>query len=480
MGKVIRGRGYAKRPGGATLDVEFKKNSVRQPASSYLSTARNAELISRPSNVPDDKLVQTVSETKSWWRRPRLAGLRKTLASSSLLLCSMMPTKVRAVTDLAEPMDQEMELIDFRRERMSADTSPRSQSPSTIGTSFVRDAVRRVGSSVVRVDCEREVSPFFLFPDVKDMDTVKVGASGIIISADGYILTNAHVVENAKKVTISLSTGRVYKCNVISSDELTDLALIKANIGNDLLTPSPLGDSSSLHSGDWVVAVGNPVGLDFTVTLGIISNPHRSATEVGAPHLKGYFIQTDAALNNGNSGGPLVNEFGQVIGINTMVRSNTEAIGFAIPINQAKRIYHILKQGKKPSHAYFGLEVMTLSPDVARIHNDDPNAQRLPEVHGALVTRVVPGSPAATFGLRKNDIIINVNGASIPNAEEAEMHLDLCSPGQYSKLRIARGDSNNNFEVDVDVTPNDLQVMVEERKRKLQMMLIPNKPSNKE
>lgn len=148
--------------------------------------------------------------------------------------------------------------------------------------------------------------------------------------------------------------------------------------------------------------------MDFTVTLGIVSNPKRSNAEVGVPFLKGHYIQTDAALNSGNSGGPLVNDEGQVIGINTMVRTNTEAIGFAIPINRVKDIYGTLKQGKKPNHAYFGVDIISLTPDYAKIHNDDPNASRLPEIHGALVVKVTPNSPAALSGMRKFDVITEV------------------------------------------------------------------------
>jgi S1-C subfamily serine protease len=250
--------------------------------------------------------------------------------------------------------------------------SPRksdSQPTTMFGNSFVRDAVRQVGPSVVRVDCEREISPLMtlLNPEAfKDGDTIKVSGSGIVVSTDGYMLTNSHVVQQAKSLTVTLSNGRSFKAVVVAFDELTDLAVLKADVGYSSLPKAPLGDSSTLQSGDWVIAVGCPVGLDFTVTLGIVSSPKRSAHEVGAVNLRGTYIQTDAALNSGNSGGPLVDASGNVVGINTMVRTNTEAIGFAIPINRAKQIYEILKMGKKPSHAYFGVEVMTLTPDFAR------------------------------------------------------------------------------------------------------------------
>lgn len=339
----------------------------------------------------------------------------------------------------------------------------------TTSSSFVREAVRSVGPSVVRIDCERDIPQMvtmFAPENFREGDTMKVSGSGFVVTSDGFILTNAHVVEGAKKTTISLSNGRSFKAVVVALDELTDLAVLKAEIApadSKYLTIAPLGDSAKLQSGDWVIAVGCPVGLDFTVTLGIVSSPKRSAVEVGATHLKGSYIQTDAALNSGNSGGPLVNDLGEVVGINTMVRTNTEAIGFAIPINRARKIYEVLKQGKKPTHAYFGIEVMTISPDFASIHNDDPNAQRLAQIHGALVTRVLPGSPAASSGLRKNDIIIGVNGVPISNSHDADMWLDQCKPGTPAKLKIARGETGG--EVHLFANPENLLTMIEEKNR---------------
>jgi S1-C subfamily serine protease len=305
----------------------------------------------------------------------------------------------------------------------------------------------------------------------KEGDVIRIAGSGVVVTKDGYILTNAHVVDKTRKVTVTMSNGRVYKATLIAVDELQDLAVIKADVGSDELQPAPLGDSSKLQSGEWVIAVGCPVGLDFTVTLGIVSNPRRTALEVGAPQMKGMFIQTDAALNQGNSGGPLVNQFGEVIGINTMVRSNTEAIGFAIPINNAVSTYHILKEGKKPTHAFFGLEVMTVSPDWARIYNDDPNGISLPEMHGALVMRVVPGSPSALSGLRKYDIIVEVDGKKIQNSEDAELSMDCCKPGVSIDITVARGVAGSK--VVLKITPQDLLTMLEEKKTQFQQQKPP-------
>jgi S1-C subfamily serine protease len=342
-----------------------------------------------------------------------------------------------------------------------------------LGSSFVRDSVNLVGPSVVRVDCERTMhSMMGIFQDI---ETAKVSGSGFIVSSDGYMLTNAHVVDGTSRITVSLASGRTYRADLVALDELTDLALLKADVGKEKLPVAPMGDSTTLQSGDWVIAVGCPVGLDFTVTLGIVSNPKRSAFEVGAPHMKGAFIQTDAALNQGNSGGPLVNENGDVVGINTMVRTNTEAIGFAIPINSAQQIYKVLRQGTKPTHAYFGVEAMSTTPDTARIHNDDPNVQRLAPVHGALVMRVVPGSPAAQAGLRKNDILRSVDGQKVTNAEDADALLDACTPGSPAKIRVARGENGN--EVDLNATPLNLLSVIEERRQRMSGSSLERRPT---
>lgn len=337
---------------------------------------------------------------------------------------------------------------------------------------FVRNAAQHVGPSVVRIDCDREISPMLsMFSDgFREGDIMKVSGTGIITSTDGYIITNAHVVEQAKRVTVTLSNGRTFKATVIGSDEFTDLAIIKidpSGLNGCSLTPAPIGDSSALHAGDWVIAVGCPVGLDFTVTLGVVSSPKRSAAEVGAPHLKGTYIQTDAALNSGNSGGPLVNDVGEVVGINTMVRTNTEAIGFAIPINRVVQICDVLKTGRKPAHAFFGMKVMSITPDMARIHNEDPNSQRLFETHGALVVRVVPGSPADKCGLRRQDILVSVDGQKVKSADDAEDLLDRATPGGTCQLVVLRGE--NGKRVELAAVPQDLHVMLEEQRKQQQL-----------
>ncbi len=215
--------------------------------------------------------------------------------------------------------------------------------------------------------------------------------------------------------------------------------------------------------------MGCPVGLDFTVTLGVVSAPKRSAFEVGAMHLKGSYIQTDAALNSGNSGGPLVNDAGEVIGINSMVRSHSEAIGFAIPINRAKAIYEILRQGVRPTHAYFGLELSSITPDQARIHNEDPNASPWPILHGAVVMKVAPNSPAEAAGLRRHDVLVSIDEHVVQNAEVAEGLLDSCKPDHSSKFKVVRGEAS--VELELEARPLDLYVLME-TKRKMQAAVL--------
>ena len=337
--------------------VAYPQQSYRLP---------HTRIYSEP--VDDFEDCSRTSPLRLWIKKITLPA-RKFITSTAILGSSLVPLK--SVHSSSYPSSGHAN-IDSTRSSVSRYPTPSKKSDRPIivpSNSFVRDAVQQVGPSVVRVDCEREIPPLLsLFNPgaFKDGDTIKVSGSGIVVSSDGYLLTNSHVVQSAKTLTVTFSNGRTFKAVVVAFDELTDLAVLKADTGYYSLPSAPLGDSSLLQSGDWVIAVGCPVGLDFTVTLGIVSSPKRSAHEVGATNLRGTYIQTDAALNSGNSGGPLVDAAGQVVGINTMVRTNTEAIGFAIPINRAKQIYEILKLGKKPSHAYFGIEVMTLTPDFAR------------------------------------------------------------------------------------------------------------------
>jgi len=321
-------------------------------------------------------------------------------------------------------------------------------------TSFVTAAVDSVGPAVVRIDTERLVDrqPLegYLFPGLEpDGQRRESGqGSGVILSEEGLILTNAHVVKNAAKVTVTLTDGRIFEGIVKGQDDYMDLAAVKIMPTGRKLPTAPLGRSDELQVGDWVIAIGNAVGLDSTVTLGIVSSLSRSAAEVGIPNKKVNFIQTDAAINPGNSGGPLLNEFGEVIGINTAIRANAAGIGFAIPIDTAEKAMRELSQGRKIAHAYLGISMSTLTVDSAKQNNADPNSNvELPEQPGALVLAVAPETPAAKAGFKKFDLIQELDGKSVKSAADAQSIVDASKVGQPLVAKIVRGSRSLSLNV---------------------------------
>ncbi|MEN9234923.1 MAG: trypsin-like peptidase domain-containing protein, partial [Gloeomargarita sp. GMQP_bins_25] len=262
------------------------------------------------------------------------------------------------------------------------------------------------------------------------------------------ILTNAHVVEGAQRVMVTLTDGRRLSARVRGVDEVTDLAVLKLDNPPSNLPVAPLGDSSKLQVGDWAIAVGNPLGLDNTVTLGIISNLRRTSSEVGIPDKRLNFIQTDAAINPGNSGGPLLNANGEVIGINTAIRAGAEGIGFAIPVDLAKTIAPILAEGRTVPHPYIGVTMSTLTPELARQINSDPNSlMQVPEVNGVIIRQVLPRSPAAEAGLRRGDVIVEVEGQKVTKAEDLQQIVERSQVGQRLQMRIRRGDQTLTLNV---------------------------------
>lgn len=328
--------------------------------------------------------------------------------------------------------------------------------------SFVADAVNRVGNSVVRIDTEKTITrpvdpfmddPFFRrffgdsFPQQSPTEQLRGLGSGFILDKSGVILTNAHVVDQADKVTVRLKDGRTYEGKVKGIDELTDLAVVKINAGNDLPV-APLGSSDDVEVGDWAIAVGNPLGFDNTVTLGIVSTLKRSSAQVGISDKRLDFIQTDAAINPGNSGGPLLNAEGEVIGINTAIRADAMGIGFAIPINKAKDIAAQLQRNGKVSHPYLGVQMVTLTPELAKQNNTDPNSTfELPEVNGALVMRVVLNSPAASAGIRRGDVIIAIDNQQIATAGQLQRVVEDSRLGQVLQVKVQRGNQTQLLSV---------------------------------
>ena len=335
---------------------------------------------------------------------------------------------------------------------------------SSSSRSFVSAAVERIGPAVVRIDTERTITrspdpflndPFFrrFFGDGGGLgippgeERLRGQGSGFIIDGSGVILTNAHVVDNADRVSVRLKDGRTFDGEVRGVDEVTDMAVVKINTGESLPV-APLGDSEQVQVGDWAIAVGNPLGLDNTVTLGIVSTLNRSSALVGIPDKRLEFIQTDAAINPGNSGGPLLNAQGEVIGINTAIRANAAGIGFAIPINKAKEITPQLARGERVAHPYLGVQIATLTPDLARQNNDNPNSTViLPEVTGVLVVGIVPNSPAASAGLRRGDVITAIDGQNMTASEQLQDLVERSGLNHTLRLTVRRGERTQQISI---------------------------------
>lgn len=333
--------------------------------------------------------------------------------------------------------------------------APSKTAPNTPPSSFVTAAVNRVWNAVVRIDTERTISrridpfsndPFFhrflpddLFQQIPRTEVLRGQGSGFIIDPNGIILTNAHVVDKADKVTVTLNDGRQYTGTVKGKDTLTDLAVVKIDAGGQNLPVASLGDSDKIRIGDWAIAVGNPLGFNNTVTLGIVSTLKRPSSAVGIPDKRLDFIQTDAAINPGNSGGPLLNYRGEVIGINTAIRPDATGIGFAIPINKAKEIKDILASGGKVPHPFVGIQMVTLTPHQARENNSAPNTTLiLPEVKGVLVTRVLANTPAEKSGIHRGDVIVGIDSKKIISAEQLQRIVEKSGVGKQLQFKVIR------------------------------------------
>jgi serine protease Do len=251
--------------------------------------------------------------------------------------------------------------------------------------------------------------------------------SGFIIDKDGYIITNNHVVQGADEIKVKLADGREFKARVIGRDAKTDLALIKISSFFKDLPTLPLGDSDKMRVGDWVLAIGNPFGLEETVTQGIISATGRA---IGSGPYDN-FLQTDAPINPGNSGGPLINLKGQVIGINTAIIASGQGIGFAIPSNMAKNIIAQLKEKGKVVRGWIGVSVQTITPEIAQSFG-------LKEAGGALVSDVVPGGPAEAAGIKRGDIIVAFDGKNIGKMSDLPVIVAGTSVGTTVPVKVMR------------------------------------------
>ena len=318
------------------------------------------------------------------------------------------------------------------------------------------DVVERINPAVVNIDATargdvrrrrpRQGAPGGLDPfdgqPRGDREMPRRGAgSGFIIDADGSILTNHHVIDRAERITVTLSDGRTLRARVIGTDPDTDIALIKVD-GQRNLPVAPIGDSASLRMGEWVCAIGNPLGYEHTVTVGVVSFVGRKLFDASLDN----YIQTDAAINFGNSGGPLINARGEVIGINAAISSRASNIGFAVPINGASAILPQLKATGRVSRGYIGVGLRDVDEDLQRSLN-------LPIGEGALVQDVTRGSPAERAGLMPYDVIVEFDNDRITNDEDLIQGISSRSPGTSAPVRVIRNNREQTLTVKLAERP---------------------------
>lgn len=269
----------------------------------------------------------------------------------------------------------------------------------------------------------------------REFKSSSLGSGFIVDANDGYIVTNNHVVDGADEIIVKLSDKHEFKAKIVGTDPLTDLALLKIDPGSVRLQQLALGDSDATEVGDWVLAIGNPFGLEWSVTAGIISAKGRLLGE--GPY--DNFMQTDASINPGNSGGPLVNLKGEVVGINTAIIPTGQGLGFAIPVNMFKDIYENLKKGKV-IRGWLGVVVQPLDEKLAESFG-------LKGTEGALIADVVEGDPADKAGIKAGDIVVEVNGKKITDHRQLTNMIGKMKPGEVAKLTIIREGKRKSIKV---------------------------------
>jgi len=336
---------------------------------------------------------------------------------------------------------------------------------------------KKVMPAIVSIRVERSIeykfeSPFDHFFDLDDFfgrqdrsrkrkpqirkQIQKSSGSGFIYSTDGYIMTNNHVVEKADTIIVKTSDGKEYPAEIIGTDPETDLAVIKVDHAFTTKQVVEQGDSDKLWTGDWVIAIGSPYNLDKTVTVGVVSAKGRSGIGIYQGPVYQDFIQTDAAINPGNSGGPLLDISGKVIGINAAINAQAQGIGFAIPINLAKRIEKQLQETGIVKRGYIGIQLKEIREDEKApygLGNDE---------FGVLISRVESNTPAENAGLRDDDIILELNGKKIKNYERFRLNVASFPPDTEIELAVLREGSKKRFTVKLGDRNKFLGVSVNE------------------
>jgi len=331
---------------------------------------------------------------------------------------------------------------------------------------FVTAAVNKAEAAVVQVNVSRSLAgtrdvPDFLRPFLGGGQPVPSNApvlrgigSGFAIDSAGLLLTNAHVVDEADTVTVSFQDGRILEGQVLGKDPVTDVAVIQVQAEN--LPTVTIGDSDAVKQGQWAIAIGNPLGLQETVTVGVISGTERSSAAIGIPDKRVGFIQTDAAINPGNSGGPLLNADGDVIGINTAILQGAQGLGFAIPINTARQIAQQLITTGQVEHPYIGVQMTALNPQVKQLIDTSPNSgMQVKEDRGVLVVQVQRNSPAAKAGVRVGDVIQMVDDTPVTQASKVQQLIDKVGVGGKLPVKLQR----NGRTVALTIKPEQLPSM---------------------
>ncbi len=432
------------------------------------STARATESPTESSPQPPP----TPAQQQPMWKKSLLSLSLIVLGASctQLLNSDLLPSAEEERTSAAAPESADL---------ATSELSPEAQAntvPGKIGGNFVTNVVQSVGPSVVRIDASRTVrrqsnddpfnNPFFrrFFGDEAPaprrrsrggQERERQGSgSGFIVSSDGQIFTNAHVIEGADTVTVTLKDGRELPGKVLGADPLTDVAVIKVEAEG--LPTVNFADSEELDPGQWAIAIGNPLGLDNTVTTGIVSATGRSSSEVGIPDKRVNFIQTDAAINPGNSGGPLIDEKGRVIGINTAIIRGAQGIGFAIPINRARQIADQIVTKGKVEHPFLGIRMVGITPELKERINTDPNSPfKLEADGGVLVVQVVPESPAAQAGLRPGDVITQIQGKAVQEPLEVQQAVEATGVGNPMTLVVQRNSDQREVTITTGTMGDD-------------------------
>jgi S1-C subfamily serine protease len=325
------------------------------------------------------------------------------------------------------------------------------------GAEAIAEASARIEPAVVNIDTFTRTSRS---PQLEDFfiprEAMRGSGSGVIISPDGYIITNHHVVRGADEIVVSLTDGRRFLGKPVGADELSDIAVVKVNAAS--LPTAELGDSDKLRVGEWVIAIGNPLGLGSTVTVGVVSALNRRKLPVEGGRYLEVAIQTDAAINQGNSGGALANIQGQLIGINTAIAAppggGSIGIGFAIPINHVRKVVRdILVQGgsvKRP-RPWLGIAFDAVRPSMLQ-------RSKLPDLHGAVVARVLSDGPADKAGLRENDVIRRFGERSIRSTQDLLEEIMKRQPGDRVAVRVWRDGKEVTLSITIGTQPDVISV----------------------